>query len=124
MPADVQKNNKFTPEIYKTDAISTGNYSIDYTVELNGVLPYVIESSAEIKKQDGYSYTADGVTDDFYFVFSSSEKPVSTLTDNGKMEPWRIALLVIAGVALCVGIVTSAIMLISYIKNKRHKRNE
>lgn len=124
MPADVQKNNKFTPEIYKTDVISTGNYSIDYTVELNGALPYVIESSAEIKKQDGYSFTADGVTDDFYFVFSSSEKPVSNLTDNGKMEPWRIALLVIAGVALCVGIVTSAIMLISYIKNKRHKRNE
>lgn len=119
MPVDVQKNGNFTPSIYKTDQTATDNYSINYTIELNGELPYIIESSAKINKQSDCVYTAESVNGDFYFVFSASEKPKSIYGDNNEMEAWRIALLVVAGVLICVSI---TILIIIFIKNKKQRR--
>lgn len=122
MPVDVQKNTIFTPAIYMTEVTATGNYSIDYTIELNSSLPFVIESSAEIKKENDYTYTAQNVNGDFYFVFSSSKKPTSIYGDNTKIEPWRIALFVIAGIAGCVLVVLVTILIIHYVKEKRIRK--
>ena len=122
MPVDVQKNTSFTPAIYMTEVTATGNYSIDYTIELNSSLPFVIESSAEIKKENDYTYTAQNVNGDFYFVFSSSKKPTSIYGDNTKIEPWRIALFVIAGIAGCVLVVLVTILIIHYVKEKRIRK--
>lgn len=75
MPVEVQKNDTFKPAIYLTEQTTTGNYKTDYTVELNSELPFIIESNADVKKQTEYIYTAQNITDDFYFVFSSAAPP-------------------------------------------------
>ena len=122
MSVDVQKNSRFTPAIYKTDQTITGNYAVNYTIELNSELPYVLESSADVKKLNDYSYTANNVTDDFYFIFSSSKKPKSIYGDNNKIEPWRIALYVLLGVCVCAFIVLITIWFISFMKSKRQSK--
>lgn len=124
MPVDVQKNGSFNPAIYMADRMATGSYSIDYTVELNSELPFVIESSVKMNKQSDYVYTAENVTDDFYFVFSSSEKPKSIYAVNNKMEPWRIALLAVAGVLFCIFIALITIAIIIHIKNKNLRNGD
>lgn len=122
MPVDVQKNSSFTPAIFMTEVNATGDYNIDYTIELNNSIPYIIESSADVKKQADNLYTVDNVHDDFYFIFSASDNPQSIYGDNNKMEPWRIALLVLSGVLGC-GLIVCITMIIYYsIQNKKARR--
>ncbi len=122
MPVDVQKNSSFTPAIFMTEVNATGDYNIDYTIELNNSIPYIIESSADVKKQADNLYTVYNVHDDFYFIFSASDNPQSIYGDNNKMEPWRIALLVLSGVLGC-GLIVCITMIIYYsIQNKKARR--
>lgn len=122
MPVDVQKNSSFTPEIFMTEVTTTGDYSIDYTIELNSSNPYIIESSADVKKQTDNIYTVENVNGDFYFVFSASEKPQSIYTDNNKMETWRIVLFALSGVFGCGLIVCITMLIYNSIRNKKAQR--
>ena len=119
MPVYVQKNSSFSPAIFMTELTATGNYNIDYTIELNNDLPYIIESSADVKKQDDNLYTAENINGDFYFVFSASEKPQSIYSDNNGIKPWQIVLFVLLGVAVCAFIVSTTILIISVLKNRK-----
>lgn len=118
-PVDVQRNYAFTPTIYLLEQKNLGSYPIHYTVELNDEIPYIIEASAKYNK-DGLTYTTE-TADDYYFVFSSSQKPQSIYDEPYKMESWRIALFVVAGVAGCVLIASSTYLIVSAVKNKKHK---
>lgn len=119
LPVDIQRNYAFTPTIYLLEQKSLGNYPIRYVAELNEEIPYIIEASAKYNK-DGLTYTTE-TADDYYFVFSSSEKPQSIYDEPYKMEWWRIALFVIAGVAGCVLIVCVTYLIVSAVRNKKHK---
>lgn len=119
MPVDVQKNSTFIPTIFMTEITATGDYNIDYTIELNSNLPYVIESSAEIKKQADNLYTAENINSDFYFVFSSSQKPQSIYNDNNNNGTIRIVLFVILGIAICAFIVLLTLLIIHLKKHKK-----
>lgn len=118
MPVEVQINNAFKPAIYMVEHSAARNYNVDYTIELNSELPYVIESSAVIKKQSGYVYTAQNVTEDFYFVFSSSKKPESIYA-NSNYKILKIVLLCFIGVAVCVLIVLITLLILCCIKDKK-----
>lgn len=125
MPVYVLINISFNPTIYLTEQKTTGNYNIDYTIELNSELPFVIESSADVKKQADNLYTAENVNSDFYFVFSASEKPINLNGDNNKMETWRIVLFVLLGVFTCAFIVSLTMLIIYSVKyRKAHKGNK
>ena len=118
MPVDVQKNATFKPEIYLTEQTAIGNYTIDYTIQLNRELPFIIESNAELKKQSDYIYTAQNVSEDFYFVFSSSKQPESIYDDNTN-NTLKIVLYVVSGVAICALITLGVYMILHYKKNKK-----
>ena len=118
MPVDVQKNATFKPEIYLTEQTAIGNYTIDYTIQLNRELPFIIESNAELKKQSDYIYTAQNVSEDFYFVFSSSKQPESIYGDNTN-NTLKIVLYVVSGVAICALITLGVYMILHYKKNKK-----
>lgn len=101
LPTSVQKNATFNPAIYLVEQKHLGNYPVTYTVKLNNYMPYIIESSAKVE-QDGTIYKAK-TSGDFYFVFSSSKKPVNTLTPdsyNVKDITILIVCIVIGSVAL------------------------
>lgn len=120
MPVDVQKNNGLNPAIFMIEQTATGNYNINYTIELNGELPYIIESSTNTKKQDNYIYTAQNVSSDFYFIFSSSQKPKS-INGNTDNHALRIVLYVILGVAVCALPILIIIAILFYKKEKKIK---
>lgn len=118
MPVDVQKNTTFKPEIYLTEQTATGNYTIDYTIQLNSELPFIIESNAELKKQSDYIYTAQSVREDFYFVISSSKQPESIYGDNTN-NILKIVLYVVSGVVICALITLGVYMILHYKKTKK-----
>lgn len=109
MPVHVQKNGTLHPVIYLTEQTATGNYGIDYTIELNSALPYVVESSAGVEKQNDHVYTVQGVTDDFYFVFSSSDQPVRIDGDN-RHDSLIIVICVLSGLAV-LAVITASIFI-------------
>ena len=118
MPAEVQTNSTFKPETYLAEQIATSNYAVNYTIELNSAIPYIIESSADLKKQDTYVYSALNISDDFYFVFSSSKKP-KNIYENGKNSALDIVLYVILGVSVCTLIVFGIVMIVYFIKRRK-----
>lgn len=118
IPVDVQKNTAFKPEIYLTEQTATGNYTVDYTIQLNSVLPFIIESNTELEKQSNYIYTVKNVSEDFYFVFSSSKQPESIYNNNGS-DTLNIVLYVVLGVAICALIMLGVYMLLHYKKTKK-----
>lgn len=119
MPVEVQKNTAYNPVIYLAEQTATGNYNLDYTIELNKDLAYIIESSANIERQDDYIYVAQNVTDDFYFVFSSSAKPVKIIVNNSN-KPLNTVVFIIGGISVCVAIVLSIYAITSYKKEKKY----
>lgn len=119
MPVYVLTNKNFEPAIYLTEQTATGNYNLDYTIKLNSELPFIIESSAEIKKQSDYVYTAQNINDDFYFVFSSDKKPKSIYNDSNN-DNLRIILYVVVGVIVCALIIGSIFIFLHY-KNPKKK---
>ena len=118
MPVDVQKNNGFTPAIYMTEVTATGNYNIDYTIELNSSLPFIIESCPDVKKQAENVYSANNVNGDFYFVFCSSKNPASIYGNNNENDTLRIVAACILSVAICV-FIACIILMINYVKKYR-----
>lgn len=115
-PVDVQVNRSFQPAIYMAELTTAGGYPTGYTIELNDKLPYIIQSGADVEKQDGYLYTADGVSGDFFFVFSSAKKP-QTADGNKNDVAFKAALTVICVLAGCI-VIASAVALIFYFKGK------
>lgn len=120
MPVKVQANATFKPEIYLAEQKATENYSVNYTIELNSRLPYIIESNAELKKQGNYVYTARNISDDFYFVYSSSQKPES-IYGNTENNTLKIVLYVVLSVVVCALIIVIFIAILRYKKTKRTK---
>ncbi len=118
-PVSIQRNFAFTPTIYLLEQKNLGNYPIRYTAELNDEIPYIIEASTKYNK-DGLIYSAE-TADDYYCVFSSSQKPQSIYDEPYKMESWRIALFVMAGVGGCGLIASVTYLIVSAVKNKKHK---
>lgn len=114
-PVDVQINNAFKPAIYMAEQTATGNYTVDYSIELNGEFPYIIESSAELKKQGGYLYTAENVSGDFYFVFGSAKKPES-IYGNTENNNLKIVLYAVSGMAVCAVIALGILIILHYKK--------
>ena len=94
-----------------------GNYPISYNIELNNDIPYIIESSISTERNCTV-YEAEA-TEDFYFVFSASEKPQSINGNNNRIETWRIVLFVLLGVVVCGLIVSVTMLIISFVKNKK-----
>ena len=103
LPVSVQRNYSFKPLIYLTEQKQVGNYVTSYTIELSSENPYLIESSIKTENK-GLSYTAE-TAEDFYFVFSSSEKPTNTASrNNGTNNTGLIVGIVVGGVVCIVGI--------------------
>ena len=108
MSVDVQKNSSFNPAIYLTEQTATGSYAVDYTIELNGEFPFIIENSTSVEKQGDYVYTVKDINEDFYFVFSSSEKPTSMSTNTYNRNK---TVLIICGVVGGVGLIWIAVFI-------------
>lgn len=77
LPVSIQRNCAFKSLIYLVEQKQAGSYNTSYSIELNNDIPYIIESSVEAEKI-GLAYAAE-TTEDFYFVFCSSENPTSTV---------------------------------------------
>lgn len=123
MPVDVQKNTSFNPAIYMTEVTATGNYDIDYTIELNSSLPFIIESSSDVKQQADNVYAANNVNDDFYFVFSSSKTPASLYGNNNENNTLRIVAACILSLAICV-LIACTVLLINFIMKYKKLPND
>ena len=96
----------------------TTNCPITYFAELNDYIPYIIESSIKTQKSN-LTYTAT-TAEDFYFVFSASEKPVNMdMTDNNE-ETKKIVLLVCIVVG-SVAVIASVIAIGITIYNRKKK---
>lgn len=119
LPVSVQRNYTFKPVIYLAEQKQVGNYATSYTIELSRDNPYIIESSIKTESK-GLSFTAETV-EDFYFVFSSSEKPTNTVTNNknDKDNTGFIVGIVVSGVVL-IGEVVVVILYILFYHRKRN----
>ena len=117
MPVEVQKNNSFKPPIYMIEQTSTGNYPVEVTVTLNTELPYMLESDMQLTKQSDTVFTAQNISEDFYFIYSSVRKPENLYgtKDNRKL----IIILSVVLVAVCI-----TIFLIVYFILSRRKKNK
>lgn len=117
MPVEVQKNYSFKPPIYMVEQTSTGNYPVEVTVALNAELPYMLESDMELTKQGDTLFTAQNVSEDFYFIYSSVKKPENLYgtKDNRKLA----IILSVVLVAVCI-----LIFLIVYFILSRRKKNK
>ncbi|MBD5631888.1 MAG: hypothetical protein HDP34_01475 [Clostridia bacterium] len=123
LPIDVQRNYAFEPMIYGVEQYRVGEYPISYRIELNNDNPYIIESSVNTER-GGTGYIAE-TTEDFSFVFSSSEKPQNINDENNKIETWRIVLFVLSGVFGCALIVSLTMLIYYSVKYKKaHKGNK
>lgn len=120
MPVEVQKNNSFKPPIYMVEQTSTGNYSVEVTVTLNAELPYMLESDMELTKQGDLVFTAQNVSEDFYFIYSSVKKPENLYgtKDNRKL----IIILSVVLVAVCLSIFFILYFILSGRKKNKSNR--
>ena len=119
IPISIQRNNAFEPMIYLVEHKQVANCPITYIAELNDNIPYIIESSIKTQKS-GLTYTAS-TADDFYFVFSSSEKPVNKLTANNDEKTKRVVLIVCM-VAGSVAIILFVIVIGDLIYQHKRKK--
>ncbi len=92
IPVKVQRNYSFKPPIYLVEHKQTTNCPTTYIAELNNNIPYIIESSVETKS-NGLVYTVE-TAEDFYFVFSSSEKPINTASAENDDKTRKIVLII------------------------------
>ena len=118
LPVNIQRNFAFTPTIYLLEQKNLGNYPIFYIAELNNEIPYIIESSVKFIK-DGLTYSAE-TADDYYFVFSSSEKPQSATfpTNSNDNKALIICCSVIGGIAFIALIVLIGIVIHQKVKHR------
>lgn len=121
IPISVQRNYAFEPMIYLMEHKQVANCPITYIAELNDSIPYIIESSIKTQKS-GLTYTAS-TADDFYFVFSSSEKPVNNLTANNDEKTKRVVLIVCIAVGSVAVVAAVATIVIMVNKRKRRRQN-
>ncbi len=120
IPISVQRNYAFEPMIYLMEHKQVANCPITYIAELNDSIPYIIESSIKTQKS-GLTYTAS-TADDFYFVFSSSEKPVNNLTANNDEKTKRVVLIVCIAVGSVAVVAAVATIVIMFNKRKRRRQ--
>lgn len=121
IPISVQRNYAFEPMIYLVEHKQVANCPITYIAELNDSIPYNIESSIKTQKS-GLTYTAS-TADDFYFVFSSSEKPVNKLTANNDEKTKRVVLIVcmVAGsVAIILFVIAIGDLIYQHKRKKKY----
>ncbi len=118
LPVTIQRNFAFTPTIYLLEQKNLANYPIRYSAELNDEIPYIIEASAKYNK-DGLTYSAE-TADDYYFVFSSSQKPQSDTfpTNSNNNMTLIICCSVIGGIAFIVLIVLIGISIRQKVKRQ------
>lgn len=121
IPISVQRNYAFEPMIYLVEHKQVANCPITYITELNDNIPYIIESSIETQKS-GLTYIAS-TADDFYFVFSSSEKPVNKLTANNDEKTKRVVLIICIAVGSVAVVAAVATIVIMVNKRKRRRQN-
>lgn len=120
MPVEVQKNNSFKPPIYMIEQTSAGSYPVEVTVTLNAELPYMLESDMQLTKQGDLVFTAQSVSEDFYFIYSSAKKPENLYgqKDNRKLI---IILSVVLG-AVCISIFLIVYFILSGRKKNKSNR--
>lgn len=111
MPISVQKNFVYEPTIYLVEQKQAVNCNTKYSIELSNEVSYITESSTGTQRND-LSYTAE-TSEDFYFIFSSSPKPVNTAanTDSGIKRTVLIVCSIIGSVVLIGIVVFIGIML-------------
>ena len=117
IPISVQRNYAFEPMIYLVDHKQVVNCPITYIAELNNNIPYIIESSLKTQKS-GLTYTVS-TAEGFYFVFSSSEKPINKMSENNENETRKIVLIVCIVVGSIVVILFVIAIGIMVYKRKR-----
>lgn len=117
IPISVQRNYAFEPMIYLVEHKQVANCPTTYIAELNDNIPYIIESSIKTQKS-GLTYTAS-TADGFYFVFSSSEKPINKMSENNENETRKIVLIVCIVVGSIVVILFVIAIGIMVYKRKR-----
>lgn len=117
MPVYVQPNNSFDKTIYLIEQAASAEYNIDYTIELNNKLPFVIESSSDLAHQSDYTYTVRNVSDDFYFIFSPTATPES-LYDKNKNDN----LIIILSIVITVTIFALIIGVLIFLHFKKDKK--
>ena len=103
--------------IYLAEHKQVANCPTTYIAELNDNIPYIIESSIKTQKS-GLTYTAS-TADGFYFVFSSSEKPINKMSENNENETRKIVLIVCIFVGSIVVILFVIAIGIMVYKRKR-----
>lgn len=118
IPISVQRNYAFEPMIYLVEHKQVANCPITYIAELNDDIPYIIESSIKTQKSD-LTYTAS-TADDFYFVFSSSEKPINTVEAENDNETKKIILIVCIA-AGCFAIIASVVVIGITVYQRRRR---
>lgn len=120
MPVEVQKNNSFKPPIYMVEQTSMGSYPVEVTVTLNAELPYMLESDMQLTKQSDTVFTAQNVSEDYYFIYSSAKKPENLYgtKDNRKLA----IILSVVLVAVCISIFLIVYFILSGRKKNKSNR--
>lgn len=121
MPVYVQPNNSFDKTIYLIEQDASAKYNIDYTIELNNELPFVIESSSDLAHQSDYTYIVRNVSNNFYFIFSSTANPKSLYGKNKNDNLIMIFVIVIA-VTICVLIIVGILIFLHYKRLKNYNK--
>lgn len=123
MPVGIQINYGYKPYVYYVEQQPVGGYPVSYNINLREDIPYIIESNIKTEKS-GVTFKAE-TEKDLGFYFSASGKPQSIYGDNNKIEMWRIVLYILLGVAVCAFFVSTTILILSYVRNKKQrKRNK
>lgn len=92
LPIQAQKNITFNPTIYLVEQKHLNNYPINYTVRLNSLTPFIIETNCKINKNETF-FTFETTKKDFYFVFCSSEKAINAINSYSPNENKNIVII-------------------------------
>lgn len=119
---NVEINNEYVPTVYAVVQKQIGNYTTNYSMTINSKIPYIIHSSNSTRKS-GSTYTARA-NKNFYFMCSSSKKPVSKNPPQLSYSRKQLTAIVICRVVGAMGLIVSIVTSILWIRDTRKHRHE
>lgn len=117
LPINIQRNYAFSPSVYSVEQKHINNYPINYKIELNNNTPFIIDATS--KTQNVWTYYIAETTNDFFFVFCSSDNPKYNLdnVNNNQINQNQYTIFILI-ISLIISVVIILIFLFHKLKNK------
>ena len=112
---NVRVITRYEPTIYAIGQKQIGNYTTTYTMGLGSDVPYIVQSSNPTKKS-GKIYTASA-TENFYFMCSSSKKPIDPNIPP-RFSKAQLIVLIVGSIVIGICLIILIVNLILWLRKR------